>query len=272
MGNKFYDPAQRAAKVRELFSRIAPRYDLINDLQSFGLHRYWKRQLVRHARVQPGETALDLCCGTGDVARALAAAGAQVTGLDFSFPMLELAAKRAPAPASANTHPSATERNGIPFLCADAQQLPFPDASFDVITISYGLRNLASLETGLREMWRVARPGGRLLVLDFGVPDRRIWRAIYFGYLRRCVPIFGRLFCGDADTHAYILESLLHYRAQHGVAAAMHELGCEPARIISLLGGIMTINYGEKPRAAGINTAGSLCARTESGVRGVRAE
>src|SRR5207247_664965 len=99
------------------------------------------------------------------------------------------------------------------FLHGDAQRIPFADATFDIVTVGYGLRNLASWETGLREMLRVAKPGGRLLVLDFGKPDNAVWRAIYFGYLRCFVPVFGKMFCGNSATHAYILESLQHYPA-----------------------------------------------------------
>jgi demethylmenaquinone methyltransferase/2-methoxy-6-polyprenyl-1,4-benzoquinol methylase len=200
--NKYYSPGdERAARVNDLFNTIAPRYDLINDLQSGGLHRYWKRRLIREANGRPGERALDLCCGTGDVSFALAHRGLDVAGLDFSAPMLAVANQRLK-----ERFPDAR----VNFLQGDAQQIPFPDNSFDIVTISYGLRNLADWETGLREMQRVARPGGRLLVLDFGRPDNAVWREIYFGYLRYFVPILGRIFCGDADTHGYILESLMH--------------------------------------------------------------
>ena len=133
------------------------------------------------------------------------------------------------------------------FLHGDAQQIPFPDQSFDIVTVSYGLRNLSSWERGLSEMWRVAKPGGRLLALDFGKPDNAAWRALYFGYLRLVVPVFGKLFCSDSQAYAYILESLKHYPAQHGVAAKLQELGCCDVRIIPLLGGVMTINIGVKP-------------------------
>jgi demethylmenaquinone methyltransferase/2-methoxy-6-polyprenyl-1,4-benzoquinol methylase len=238
MPNKYYDAGgQRAAKVGDLFATIAPRYDLINDLQSFGLHRWWKRRLVKLAAARPGLRALDLCCGTGDVAFALAGQGSEVTGLDFSEPMIGVARKRCAGRVSGNPQ----------FLHGDAQQIPFPDQSFDIVTVSYGLRNLASWERGLSEMWRVAKPGGRLLVLDFGKPDNAAWRALYFAYLRTFVPIFGKVFCGDGQTYAYILESLKHYPAQHGVAAKMQELGCRDVRIIPMLGGTMTINHGVKP-------------------------
>ena len=114
------------------------------------------------------------------------------------------------------------------------------------MTVAYGLRNLASFEQGLREMWRVAKAGGRLLALDFARPDNVRWRSLYFGYLKRFVPLFGKAFCGDSQTHAYIWESLQHYPAQHGVAARMRELNCGNIRVVNLLGGVMSINYGEK--------------------------
>ena len=239
MSNKFYQPGeQRAEKVNDLFATIAPRYDLINDLQSFGLHRSWKRKLIKLARVQPGDAALDLCCGTGDVSFGLARAGAEVTGLDFSAPMLAVATKR-----SLNIP-------DIRFLQGDAQNTPFPDHHFDVVTISYGLRNLANFDAGMSEMWRVTRPGGRLLVLDFGKPDNAVWRSLYFAYLRWFVPVFGRIFCGDSETHAYILESLKNYPAQRGVASKMKELGCRDPQIHNLFGGMMSINTSTRPLLA----------------------
>jgi demethylmenaquinone methyltransferase / 2-methoxy-6-polyprenyl-1,4-benzoquinol methylase len=244
MENSFFDPGeQRAAKVSDLFARIAPRYDLLNDLQSFGLHRYWKRRVIKLACPRPGERALDLCCGTGDLVLGLARRGVTVTGLDFSDRMLSVAATRtAHAPRSSlHASPSAPR-----YVRADAQRVPFPANTFDIVTVGYGLRNLASWETGVAEMQRVAKPGGRLLVLDFGKPENPIWRRLYFGYLRLFVPCLGRVFAGSAPAYAYILESLQHYAAQQGVAAKMRELGLVNVRIIRLLRGVMTINYGEK--------------------------
>ena len=248
MTNKFYAPGeQRAARVNDLFNTIAPRYDLINDLQSFGMHRVWKRRLLRLANGQPGERALDLCCGTGDVALGLARTGVAAVGLDFSAPMLEVARRRLAAERRSGR---LADGLAIEFMQGDAQQIPFPDNTFDVITISYGLRNLADWELGLREMQRVAKPGGRLMVLDFGKPENAAWRAVYFAYLRYLVPVLGRIFCGDADTHGYILESLLNYAAQKGVAQKMGALGLEDVRIVNLMGGVMSINLGKKPDAA----------------------
>jgi demethylmenaquinone methyltransferase / 2-methoxy-6-polyprenyl-1,4-benzoquinol methylase len=238
VANRFYvEGEQRSEKVNDLFARVAPRYDLINDLQSFGLHRAWKRRLVRMADVQPGDHALDVCCGTGDIAFALARAGAQVNAVDFSEAMLAVARGRA-----LKVSPACIPE----FRQADALKLPFGDNSFGIVSVGYGLRNLLNWEAGLREMHRVARPGGRLLVLDFGKPDNAAWRSVYFTYLRCIVPLFGRLCCGDAATHAYILESLKRYPAQHGVARAMRELGCGGLRTVNLVGGAMSINYGVK--------------------------
>src|SRR5437762_2585346 len=165
MANRLYDPGeQRSAKVRDLFAAIAPRYDLVNDLQSFGLHRWWKRRTIQLAGVRPGEQALDLCCGTGDLAFELARQGAKVVGLDFSAPMLAVAQARIrnrPLAASASDPPQPAAGNPQ-LLRGDALKLPFPDASFHIVIIGYGLRNLAAFDQGLLEMSRVARPGGRL--------------------------------------------------------------------------------------------------------------
>jgi len=242
VSNAFYDSGdQRAAKVNDLFARIARRYDFLNDLQSFGLHRCWKRRVADLAQIKNGDRALDLCCGTGDIAFALAQRGAETTGLDFSEKMLAVAKNR-----SQNKNPPSALRPPI-FLQGDAQQLPFPENSFDVVTVGYGLRNLTSWERGLDEMHRVARPGARLIVLDFGKPANALWRAVYFTHLKMSVPLIGLLFCGHASAYAYILESLKHYPAQLAVAEKMRQLKLANVRVINLLGGAMAINYGEKP-------------------------
>jgi demethylmenaquinone methyltransferase/2-methoxy-6-polyprenyl-1,4-benzoquinol methylase len=253
VSNAFYAPGeQRATKVNDLFAAIARRYDLLNDLQSFGLHRHWKRRVVELAAVRSGQRALDVCCGTGDIALALAKGGTEVTGLDFSRAMLEIAGTRGRRSEGGGRKPEVRNPSSAfhppVFLQGDAQQLPFPDNSFDAVTVGYGLRNLASWETGLGEMFRVAKPGGRLVVLDFGKPSNALWRAIYFTHLKMTVPLLGWLFCGNADAYAYILESLKHYPAQEGVAKQMRELNLSNVRIINLLGGAMAINYGEKQK------------------------
>ncbi|TAK95744.1 MAG: class I SAM-dependent methyltransferase [Verrucomicrobia bacterium] len=256
MGNEFYAPGeQRAAKVNALFATIARRYDLINDLQSLGLHRRWKRRVAELAAPQPGANVLDVCCGTGDIAFTLTARGAQVTGVDFSEPMLEVARGRGQKPATATSttadlRPLSSDfcpPTSPAFCRGDALQLAFADASFDAVTIGYGLRNLASWQRGLEEMSRVTKPGGRLVVLEFGKPANALWRGVYFAYLRLAVPVLGLVFCGKASAYAYILESLKAYPGQDGVAARMREMGLRNVRVENFLFGAMAINYGEKP-------------------------
>jgi len=242
VSNTFYAPGeQRAAKVNDLFAAIARRYDLLNDLQSFGLHRLWKRRVVELAAVKVGDRTLDLCCGTGDLAFALARHGAEVTGLDFSEKMLEVAEAR-------RLKNSKLETQNLKLVQGDAQQIPFPDNSFDAVTVGYGLRNLTSWEKGLEEMIRVAKSGGRIVILEFGKPENALWRKIYFTHLKCSVPLIGLLFCGNSQAYAYILESLKHYPAQLAVAEKMRGLKLANVRILNLLGGAMAINYGEKPK------------------------
>jgi len=248
MAEQFYEPGEhRGARVNQLFSRIAPRYDIVNDLQSFGLHRYWKRKAIRLARVHPGAVALDVCCGTGDLAFALARRGARVVGLDFSEAMLRVAEGRKPRPRSSAATPT-PERNNPAFLLGDAQQLAFADNSFEIVTVGYGLRNLPNWETGLKEMHRVTAPGGRLVVLEFGKPANPIWRALYFGYLRLFVPLLGLVICRSAGAYAYILESLQHYPGQTEIAARMNDLGLVKVQVTNLLGGAMSIHSAEKAK------------------------
>lgn len=234
MASKYYvEGAGRAAKVEDLFAAVAPRYDVINDLQSLGMHRVWKRRMVEAAAPKPGDVALDLCCGTGDVAFALAARGAVVTGIDFSPAMLAVARRR-------------PGRSPVTFQQGDAMALPVADASVDVITVAYGLRNVADVGRALSEWRRVLRPGGRLVVLEFGKPPHPAWRWLYFQYLRWVVPVFGRLFCGDADTHGYILESLVRYPGQRGIDERLRALGFREARVVDLMGGAMSLNVATR--------------------------
>ncbi len=219
---------QRAAQVHRLFARIARRYDLLNDVMTLGWHRYWKRRLVKRAG-QPRDV-LDLCCGTGDIAQRFRC---RVAGVDFTAEMLQIAQTRQPA--------------GI-WLRADALRLPFPDNSFNVVSIGYGLRNLADLEAGLREAYRVLRPGGKLLSLDFGKPAAAWWHKLFFAHLRFHLPLMGRLSCGDPDAYAYIVASLENYPGQHGVRQLMEMVGYQDCGFEEFFGGAMAINFGIKQR------------------------
>jgi demethylmenaquinone methyltransferase/2-methoxy-6-polyprenyl-1,4-benzoquinol methylase len=232
----YYQPGERRGeRVQTLFNRIAERYDLINDLQSAGLHRVWKKWLWLLARPRRGDQILDLCTGTGDIAFLFADRGHEVTALDFSAEMLAVARRRR------------TYSQHVTLLEADAMNAPFPDESFDVITMGYGLRNLSDCGKALAEMKRLLKPGGRVLVLEFGKPDNPLLRAAYYVYLHVAVPLFGRLFCGDRAAYAYILESLRHYPGQRGVRDLMAAIGLSNTRVTNFFGGTMSINYAEKP-------------------------
>jgi demethylmenaquinone methyltransferase/2-methoxy-6-polyprenyl-1,4-benzoquinol methylase len=237
MQSKFYSPDdRRAAQVNKLFATIARRYDLLNDVMTLGLHRHWKHRLAELAEhgprtAQRGRRVLDLCCGTGDIARRLAG---QVVGADFTAEMLQVARTR-----------SAT----VQWTRADAMHLPFPADSFDVVTIGYGLRNLAHIEHGLREVYRVLRPGGQLLSLDFGQPDHAWLRRLFFAHLRFHLPWMGRWSCGDPDAYAYILASLEAYPAQRGIQTLMQTIGYRDCGYEDFIGGCMAINFGRKPQS-----------------------
>jgi demethylmenaquinone methyltransferase/2-methoxy-6-polyprenyl-1,4-benzoquinol methylase len=232
--SKFYSPDQhRAEKVHELFATIARRYDLLNDIMSAGQHRRWKRRLVELAG-NPRDV-LDLCCGTGDLALYFLRRSREVrvVGVDFTMEMLRVANNRDVS---------------MPWIQADALRLPFADDAFDVVSVGFGLRNLADIDRGLREILRVLRPGGKLLSLDFGKPEWPAWRRIYFAYLGIVLPVLGRFFCGDPDTHAYILASLRDYPAQRGIASLMETCGFCECGFEEYSGGAMAINFGSKPR------------------------
>jgi demethylmenaquinone methyltransferase/2-methoxy-6-polyprenyl-1,4-benzoquinol methylase len=239
--NKYlsYDE-KRASKVNEMFSRLAQRYDLVNDVMSLGMHRRWKRDAVRlglGAAARPPRW-LDLCCGTGDIGfRAEGARpGARVVGLDFTFPMLTVARQRGCAAGSRAR-----------FIQGDALNLPFADRSFDAISVGYGLRNLADIPRGLAEMRRVLAPGGRAVVLDFGKPDNAVASALYWGFLKTVMPMMGWLFHRDPETYAYIPASLERYPAQRGVEKLMQEAGFVNVGYENRLLGTMGINVGEAP-------------------------
>jgi demethylmenaquinone methyltransferase/2-methoxy-6-polyprenyl-1,4-benzoquinol methylase len=229
-----------------MFSRLARRYDLLNDVMSLGLHRIWKKDVIHLAlagRTGPARI-LDLCCGTGDLAflaESGAARGSRVVGLDFTLAMLLVARER----RGAGNRPAA-------FAQGDAMRLPFHDASFDAVTIGYGLRNVADPLGCLREVRRVLAPGGRVVVLDFGKPDHPLPRAVYGAFLKTAMPAVGFLFHGDADTYRYIPESLARYPAQRGVRDLMEQAGLAGARYENRMLGAMGLNVGEAPRGASL--------------------
>lgn len=224
-------PQGKARYVRDLFHEIAPRYDDITVWLSYGRDAGWKDVLVRMAAVRPGDRALDLACGTGDIAARLRDAGAEVVGLDLTHRMLTLAAAK-------------PDLEGIAWVCGDMLALPIPDASQQVVTAGYGLRNVPDLRGSLREIRRVLAPGGRFLSLDFTLPAQPVMRAAYLAYLRVVGGAVGQWLHGDPDTYRYIPASLERYPGAAGVAALMREEGFTRVQWWPLLGGLMAINAG----------------------------
>jgi demethylmenaquinone methyltransferase/2-methoxy-6-polyprenyl-1,4-benzoquinol methylase len=226
-------PETKAPYVRRLFHTIADRYDLITRVLSYGQDQRWKRKLVDLARPHPGMRALDLATGTGDIAFALAARGSRVIGLDLTLRMLQLArGKRAGARVS--------------FVTGDMMALPFPEASFDLVTAGYGLRNVPSLEPAIGEIHRVLKPNGTLLSLDFNRPANGAVRTVYLAYLTAVGSALGWVLHGDPDTYRYIPESIRRYPGAQGVAALLARSGFEQCIVTPLLGGLMAINAARR--------------------------
>lgn len=233
----FESPAAKARYVRTLFATIADRYDLITRVLSYGMDGRWKARLVTRAAVVPGERALDLASGTGDLAFALAARGARVVGLDVTHRMLQLAAGKA----------RASRAGGVTWTVGDMAALPCPSAAFTLVTTSYGLRNVPDLETAIDEIVRVLAPGGRLLSLDFNRPSSRLVCAIYLAYLTAVGGALGWLLHGDPDTYRYIPASIRRYPGARGVAERLRAHGLVDVQAVPVLGGLMTMHVGRRP-------------------------
>jgi demethylmenaquinone methyltransferase/2-methoxy-6-polyprenyl-1,4-benzoquinol methylase len=230
-------PEGKAPFVRALFATIANRYDLITVLLSYGQDRRWKERLIDLAAPLDGRRVLDLACGTGDLTFAAADQGANVTGLDLTPRMIELAREK-----------PAGHRAG--FVVGDMMALPFPDASFDVVTTGYGLRNVPVLQTAIAEIHRVLAPGGVLLSLDFNRPANRALRAVYLAYLTAVGSAVGLALHGSPDTYRYIAESIRHYPGAAGVVECLQAAGFGAVEWRPVLGGLMAIHIAHRRAAA----------------------
>jgi demethylmenaquinone methyltransferase/2-methoxy-6-polyprenyl-1,4-benzoquinol methylase len=229
------DSEEFATQVRGMFDRIAGVYDVMNSAMTAGLHHEWRQRAVERAQVEPGSNALDVCCGTGDLAlelRRRIGPDGRVVGCDFSEPMLELARRK-------------SGEQGLPveFGWADALELPYGDGSFDAVTIGFGARNLADLDRGLAEMARVLRPGGRLVILEITRPQREPLATFYSLWFDRIVPVIGNL-AGDPEAYSYLPNSVRTFPEPRELAARMDEAGFEGIRWLLLAGGIIAIHSG----------------------------
>ena len=218
-------------QVRAMFDRIAGVYDLVNTVMTVGLHQRWRERAADLAALAPGDRALDVATGTGDLAVALServAPTGEVIGSDFSEGMLELAREKAP---------------GIRFETANALDLPYEDDSFDAATVGFGARNFADLAQGLREMTRVVRPGGRVVVLEITTPQRPPLSWFFRVWFDRLVPLIGRV-AGDPDAYSYLPNSVRRFPDARGLAAAMAAVGLVEVRWLVTAGGIIAIHAG----------------------------
>jgi demethylmenaquinone methyltransferase/2-methoxy-6-polyprenyl-1,4-benzoquinol methylase len=239
IGDRIATPEGKRRYVRRLFATIADRYDFITVALSYGQDRRWKRRLIELAAPRPGSRALDLATGTGDIAFGLAARGARVVALDITLRMLEIARRKTgrSMPADRAIDPA------LHLIQGDMVALPFPRASFDIVTTGYGLRNVPDLNAAIEEIGRVLTPGGQLVSLDFNRPENAIVRAAYLAYLSVVGATLGWLLHRDPDTYRYIPASIRQYPGAAAVARRLEARGFRVVRAYPVLGGLMTIHY-----------------------------
>ncbi|HLS39184.1 MAG TPA: demethylmenaquinone methyltransferase [Ornithinicoccus sp.] len=219
-------------EVAGMFDEVAGRYDLTNDVLSLGMDRRWRKAVVAAAEVRPGEVVLDIAAGTGTSSMPFHERGAYVVPADFSLGMLREGRRRYP---------------DLAFTAADALALPFGDAVFDVVTMSFGLRNVADPDAALREFARVTKPGGRLLVCEFSAPTNPAFRKIYQEYLMRALPAVARRVSSNPESYVYLAESIQAWPAQEELGRRIRSAGWERVRWRNLSGGIVALHHAVRP-------------------------
>jgi demethylmenaquinone methyltransferase/2-methoxy-6-polyprenyl-1,4-benzoquinol methylase len=228
-------PVERRRWVRDAFHSISHRYDLLNTVLSGGVHLHWKRLAVMAAGLRPGGTGLDVCCGTGDLlvrTAGVVGASGRALGLDFAPGMLAAARRRAPA----------GKLPQVALLCADAEALPVRDEVVDAVTVAFGLRNVSQPEQALREFRRVLRPGGRLVILEFGRPRARWLRGLYDLYSRKIIPRLGGWLSGRRDAYQYLHDSIRQWPDPETLALRVRQAGFSDVRYRLLTRGIAVLH------------------------------
>ncbi|MBD8607369.1 demethylmenaquinone methyltransferase [Aeromicrobium sp. CFBP 8757] len=218
--------------VARMFDGVAEKYDLTNDVLSMGQDRRWRKRVVELVAPRPGELILDLAAGTGTSSQPFADAGSTVVPCDFSIGMLEVGKRDRPA---------------LPFTAGDGMRLPFGDDTFDAVTISFGLRNIVDPIAGLRELLRVTRPGGRIVVCEFSTPTWGPFDAVYTNYLMRALPPVARAVSSNPESYVYLAESIRAWPDQKGLALRMVEAGWGRVEWHNLSAGIVALHHSVKP-------------------------
>jgi demethylmenaquinone methyltransferase/2-methoxy-6-polyprenyl-1,4-benzoquinol methylase len=240
-GYKQVNVEEKAGKVAEVFHSVAGNYDLMNDLMSGGIHRLWKRVTIEMSGVRPGHSVLDIAGGTGD----LAAKFSKIVGPEGTVVLADINDSMLKVGRDRLVDRGITDN--VRFSQADAQYLPFPDNTFDVITIAFGLRNVTDKDMALRSMLRVLKPGGKLLVLEFSKPPNQLLSKIYDGYSFNILPKLGKLFANDADSYQYLAESIRMHPDQETLLSMMDNAGFEKTDYHNMTGGIVALHRGVKP-------------------------
>jgi demethylmenaquinone methyltransferase/2-methoxy-6-polyprenyl-1,4-benzoquinol methylase len=231
-GKQTVSSDERRERIRLVFNAVAPRYDLMNDLMSMGIHRLWKRKLARRVAGILGRV-VDLAGGTGDVARLLLGRGREVVVCDPSLAMMQIGRARA-------------GNEGVQWLAGEAENLPLPDASVDLLTVSFGLRNATQLATALTEVMRVLKPGGRFVCLEFSRPAA--WLAPFYDlYSFFVIPRLGAAVAGEPMAYQYLIESIRRFPDQQGFATLMQQAGFSEVRWENVSFGIACLHFGSRP-------------------------
>jgi demethylmenaquinone methyltransferase/2-methoxy-6-polyprenyl-1,4-benzoquinol methylase len=225
------DLEKKPAEVQAMFDDVAARYDITNDVLSLGQDRRWRKIVLDAVDPKPGEVVLDLAAGTGTSSQPFEDRGATVVPCDFSVGMLRVGKKAKPH---------------LPFVAGDGTKLPFADDTFDAVTISFGLRNIVDPDAGLRELRRVTKPGGRIVVCEFSSPTWSPFRTVYIEYLMKALPAVARAVSSSPDAYVYLAESIRAWPDQAGLAARLQGVGWGAVKWRNLSGGIVALHHGTK--------------------------
>jgi demethylmenaquinone methyltransferase/2-methoxy-6-polyprenyl-1,4-benzoquinol methylase len=234
-------PAEKTARVRGVFRSVADSYDLMNDLMSAGVHRVWKANMIARLNPQPGQALIDCAGGTGDISRAFLAAAAKVQARRGGPPATAIVSDINEAMLGAGRRKGG---EGLTWVVGDAQQLPFPDRSADVVTISFGIRNVTDIPRALKDMRRVLRPGGKFACLEFSRPTSGALAAAYDSFSFNVIPRLGRAVAGDADSYRYLVESIRRFPDQRRFAGMLSEAGFGRVSVTNYSGGIAALHVG----------------------------